>query len=629
MHKTLKKIGLVIADIAIVNIALILSLLIKFDGSIPSKYINIFPLHGICISLVFVIIFYFSELYKSLWQFASVMELLRLLFASLTATLISAAAEFALQALPLSVLINMFLFALFSMTFLRLSYRFTRRLLQERSLRSNQAGQKRAMIVGAGEGGNIIIREMRSNRNINSKPVIIIDDDRNKQGEKMLGVPIVGGVGTIPENAKKYNIDEIIFTIISIDADLRNKILQICSETGCALLIMDSPAAFFNKKGDNVLLRPVNIDDLLGREQVNLDIRSIAGYLSGKTILITGGGGSIGSEIARQLIKFKIKKLVLLDNYENNVYYLNNELRSKKFNGDITVETVIASIRERDRLDEIFRKHEPDIVFHAAAHKHVPLMEENPGEAVKNNIMGTYNVAELSDKYHVERFVLISTDKAVNPTSIMGATKRIAEMLIQAIDRRSQTKYITVRFGNVMGSNGSVIPLFKKQIENGGPVTVTHPKIERYFMTIPEASQLVLQAGALAEGGEVFVLDMGKPIKIIDLARNMIRLSGMVPDKDIKIEIIGLRPGEKLFEELFYDDYLETKHQRIFAEKPSMVSYDGLLDDIMKLILVTEHSESIREAITKILPQYKYKRKDKLNETDNINETDNLIGFNL
>ena len=441
---------------------------------------------------------------------------------------------------------------------------------------------------------------------LKSKPVAIIDDDMLKQGKKINGVPIVGQRKDITTIVEKKQIDEIIIAIPSASNKDINEIFAECSKTQCKVKILPSVSQLIDESVVMQKVRDVNIEDLLGREPVNLDVNEVSSYIKDQVVLVTGGGGSIGSELCRQIVGFEPKKLIILDNYENNAYDIQNELLHRNPDLDLTV--VIANIRERQRIESIFKMYKPDVVFHAAAHKHVPLMEANPTEAIKNNVFGTLNVAECSDKYGTKRFVLISTDKAVNPTNIMGATKRIAEMVIQALNRNSKTEFVAVRFGNVLGSNGSVIPLFKKQIEQGGPVTVTHPEVTRFFMTIPEAVQLVIQAGAMAKGGEIFVLDMGQPVKIADLARNLIKLSGFEPDMDIKIVYTGLRPGEKLYEELLLNEEgLEaTKNNKIYVAKPLHTDLALLkreLECLKELIL--KDSEEIPEYIKLIVPTYK------------------------
>ena len=429
------------------------------------------------------------------------------------------------------------------------------------------------MIVGAGAAGNAIMKEIESSNYLSMHVTCAIDDNPGCHGKYLRGVPIVGGRECIPESVEKYGIDEIIIAIPSADKSKIRPILEICKETGCKMRILPGMYQIINGDVNVSKLREVQIEDLLGREAIEVNVDEIIGYVRNKVVLVTGGGGSIGSELCRQIAQHQPKQLVIVDIYENNVYEIQRELMQKY--PELDMEVLIGSVRNEARIDSIFRKYRPDIVYHAAAHKHVPLMEDSPNEAIKNNVFGTLNVAKAADVYGARRFVLISTDKAVNPTNIMGASKRICEMVIQNLNKQSKTEYVAVRFGNVLGSNGSIIPLFKKQIEQGGPVTVTHPDIIRYFMTIPEAVSLVLQAGAYARGGEVFVLDMGEPMKILDLARNLIQLSGYKVNEDIKIEFTGLRPGEKMYEELLMNEegLRETANKMIYIGNP--ISYDS------------------------------------------------------
>ena len=437
--------------------------------------------------------------------------------------------------------------------------------------RKENAKKTRVMIVGAGDTGSALIRSMRKDAAM--YPVVAIDDDEAKHGMIISEVPIVGGRDKIISAAKEYKVQEIIIAIPSVKNKEYNDILKICRETGLKTSTVPSLFELVSGQASVTQIRKVTPQDLLGRSEEIIDGRDIFGYIEGKSVMVTGGGGSIGSELCRQIAKYNPSRLIIFDIYENNAYELQLELRKKY--PELKLEVLIGSVRDSARLDEVFEKYKPRVVFHAAAHKHVPLMEDSPNEAIKNNVFGTYNVAYACEKFGAERFVLISTDKAVNPTNIMGTSKRIAEMVMQQFalkqkENGSKTVYAAVRFGNVLGSNGSVIPLFKKQIKEGGPVTVTHPEINRFFMTIPEAAQLVMQAGALAEGGEIFILDMGEPVKIVDLARNLIELSGYVPDVDIKIEFSGLRPGEKMYEELLLDKqrHTATKNNKIYIEQP-------------------------------------------------------------
>lgn len=467
----------------------------------------------------------------------------------------------------------------------------------------------RVMIVGAGEAGQMVINEINKNKGkLNRQVVALIDDNEQLLGQEVCGKTVDGRVDDIPDIVKKFMVDEIIFSIANISNKRKKEIIDICRATSCYTKTIPSFLEIIDGKVDFKIIRDVEIDDLLGRDPVNLDMDKIRGYISHKIVMVTGAGGTIGSELCRQIYKYGPRKIILLDNYENNVYNVQQELLMK-YDHQLDMDVVIANIREEKRLEEIFSKYRPDIVFHAAAHKHVPLMEANPTEAVKNNVFGTLNLLKISDKYGVKKFVLISTDKAVNPTNIMGATKRLAEKLIQIYNENSPTDFVAVRFGNVLGSNGSVVPLFKSQIQAGGPVTVTHKDIIRYFMTIPEAVALVMQAGAMASGGEIFVLDMGDPVKIDDLARNIIWLSGFEPDVDIDIVYTGLRPGEKLYEELLMaeEGLKVTDHNKIFIGKPQEFNRDEIFGQLEELKLASEDEDVPRviSLIKKLVDSYK------------------------
>lgn len=464
------------------------------------------------------------------------------------------------------------------------------------------------MIIGAGQAGQMVIKEIDKNKEkLKRRVSAIIDDDLSLMGKKFSNSYVLGSTNDIPRLVESEKIGEIIFSIANIKNSRKKEILNICRSTGCNTRTIPSFYEIIDGVVDIKHIRDVDIEDLLGREQVNLDIEKIEKYLKDRTIMITGGGGTIGSELCRQIVKVFPKRLIILDNYENNAYTVQQELKMK-YDGKLDLEFVIANIREEKRLDKVFFKYKPDIVFHAAAHKHVPLMEFNKTEAVKNNIFGTLNLLNMSDKYGVKRFVLISSDKAVNPTNIMGATKRASEMLIQIFNEFSNTEFVAVRFGNVLGSSGSVVPLFKKQIEKGGPVTVTHKDIIRYFMTITEAVTLVMQAGAMADGGEIFVLDMGEPVKIDDLARNLIRLSGFIPDEDIEIKYIGLRAGEKLYEELLMaeEGLKDTEHKKIFIGKPQSFNKEEIFFLLEKLkdAALNEREEDIDDIMRKLVTTY-------------------------
>ena len=465
----------------------------------------------------------------------------------------------------------------------------------------------RVLIIGAGCAGEMVVKELEKNPQLNKKAVAIIDDDITRIGDQVSGVNIVGTRNSILKIVKLYKIDEIIFSIANISKKGKKEIIDICKNTNCKIKTIPGIYEIIDGKVDIKQVRDVEIEDLLGREPIEVDFNLMGSYIQDSTILVTGAGGSIGSELCRQIANIRPKKLIMLDNYENNLYSIQQEL-IRKYGDSIKMIAVVASIREQKRMEKIFDKYRPEVVFHAAAHKHVPLMENSPGEAIKNNIFGTLNVAMLSSKYNVKRFLLISTDKAVNPTNVMGATKRAAEMIIQSLNEESKTEFVAVRFGNVLGSNGSVIPLFKKQIEEGGPVTVTHPKIIRYFMTIEEAVGLVIQAGGMAKGGEIFVLDMGEPVKILDLAKNLIRLSGFEPDVDIKIVFTGLRPGEKLYEELLMSEegLLDTKHKKIFIGRPIDFDKNDLQKYLIELrnIVLEEEDELMEQAMKNLVPTF-------------------------
>ena len=523
-----------------------------------------FILVYIAMNIVFLTAF---KCYRSLWRYAGEEELISIVLACI------------LTVLPV-FLIYKFLGCNYSIIFYllnsvliisliggnRLLYRIGRRIISRYRVKDKM---KNVLIVGGGSAGDMVIQELKNNPQLHKKPVAIVDDDKNKRRRRIHNVPIIGTIKEIENIVKIKNIDEIIIAIANISKTEKREIIDICKNTKCKLKTIPGIYEIIDGKVDVKKIRDVQIEDLLGRETITTNLIEMSEYIQNKVILVTGGGGSIGSELCRQIASFNPKKLIILDNYENNAYSIQQEL-IRKYENNLDLETVIASIREINRLDEIFSKYKPDVVFHAAAHKHVPLMENSPSEAIKNNIFGTKNVAIMADKYKAKKFVLISTDKAVNPTNIMGATKRAAEMIIQTINEESETEFVAVRFGNVLGSNGSVIPLFKRQIEEGGPVTITHPEIIRYFMTIPEAVQLVIQAGSMAKGGEIFVLDMGDPVKILDLANNLITLSGFEPNVDIEIKFTGLRPGEKLYEELLMSEegLTNTDHKKIFIGKP-------------------------------------------------------------
>ncbi|WP_427337959.1 polysaccharide biosynthesis protein [Caloranaerobacter sp. DY30410] len=606
MQKKLRTIYLIIIDVVLINLAFYLAFYLRFDGILPSEYFPKYLDNILAITVIKIFVFYYFKLYKSLWKYASVEELVQIVVATVVANAAVLSYLFIKQIhLPRSIYILVTMIDMMLIGGIRFSYRILRRV-KNRDFKIS-SNEKRIMIIGAGDAGAMVIRELKNHKELNSKPVAIIDDDEKKEGQRINGVPVLGQRWDIVSVARKKKIDEIIIAIPSASKKDIREIVEECKRTKCKLKILPGMFELIDGKVTINDIRDVQIEDLLGREQVKLNIEEISGYLKNKKVLVTGGGGSIGSELCRQIARFKPNELIILDIYENNAYDLQNELKRKY--KDLNLKVVIASVREKERIEEIMERFKPDVIFHAAAHKHVPLMEDNPKEAVKNNVFGTLNVAQAADKYGVEKFVLISTDKAVNPTNVMGATKRICEMIVQSIDKVSKTEFVAVRFGNVLGSNGSVIPLFKKQIAEGGPVTVTHPEVIRYFMTIPEAAQLVIQAGAMAQGGEIFVLDMGEPVKIVDLARDLIKLSGFEPDVDIPIEFIGLRPGEKLYEELLLDEegITSTRHEKIFIGKPTFNDYKLLIKklDNLKNVMNSCSDDELKNYISEIVPTYK------------------------
>lgn len=582
---------LVATDSALILLSFILAIVLIYPNTLNRNSILIL---GIIYTIVNITVLSICRCYKSLWRYAGEEELISILIACIIASIASITIfwimgnRISVQFYTISLILT-----IFSTGGLRLSYRTIRRFSERHTLKNNTIN---VLVVGAGSAGNMVIQELKSNHELGKKIIGVIDDDTSKVGRRIHQIPILGTTKDIKSIVDRYNIDEIIIAIAKIEKVEKLKIMQACRESKVKIRTIPGIYELIDGKVDIKKIRDVEIEDLLGREPIRVNLAEMSEYLTHKVVLVTGGGGSIGSELCRQIASFNPKELIIVDNYENNAYAIQQEL-IRKYGNSLNLKTIIASIREKNRMDDIFNKYTPDIVFHAAAHKHVPLMENSPGEAIKNNIFGTRNIAQLADKYRVKRFVLISTDKAVNPTNIMGATKRAAEMIIQSINETSETEFVAVRFGNVLGSNGSVIPLFKKQIEEGGPITITHPDIIRYFMTIPEAVQLVIQAGAMAKGGEIFVLDMGEPVKIVDLADNLIRLSGFEPGIDIEIKFTGLRPGEKLYEELLMSEegLLNTEHEKIFIGKPMAFDVDSIKVKLEKLekIVVNEEIEKI------------------------------------
>ena len=581
---------LMLIDAMLINLAAFGSFYLRFQEGIPAHYYQTYYNTAIAATILYIAVFHVFGLYNRLWQYASTGELLSIVYAVSVGTGGTVAVVYfysAAQAditiptrLPHTAAVLLWL----AMVFLVGGSRFIWRILQENAFdRQVPGSQKQVLIVGAGDAGALAVRELKNRNYRDGRPIGFIDDSHLKQKLQLLGIPVLGTRKDIARVVKSHNIDEIVIAMPSASGESVREIVKICEKSEVNLKIM--PGVYDIISGDISVnpIRQVQVEDLLGRDPVSVDLDEVAGYVSGETVFITGAGGSIGSEICRQIARFNPGKLVLLGHGENSIFDIEQELRVE--HPGIEYRTEILDIKDRTKVFLIFERYKPGVVFHAAAHKHVPLMERNPEEALKNNIVGTQNLAEAADKVNVKTFVSISTDKAVNPTSIMGATKRTVEMLIQSLDLRSQTKFVAVRFGNVLGSRGSVIPTFKRQISKGGPVTVTHPDMVRYFMTIPEAAQLVIQAGAMAKGGEIFILDMGKPVKIVDLAKDLIRLSGFEPDVDIKIQFTGIRPGEKLYEELLTaeEGTTSTKHSRIFVAKPNVIDV-GLLEELTHVV---------------------------------------------
>lgn len=607
----IRRFGLVVIDILSVALATYLGLIARFDfdpsfvqGSVYGQTAWNYLPYSIIIT---ILLFWVFHLYQSLWQYAGTPEIINIFLSCV------------FSAISQMIIVHMFLkwsyprscyvffggFLLACVVASRFFYRAFRTFVEKRT---DMAKAVNVMVIGTGESANLLIREMKSSSYIQKNALCVIDDFNTRVGSYIHGVKVVGGRDDILENVARYDIDEIIIAMPSAPKSQIREILDICKQTKCELKTLPGMYQLVNGDVNVSQLRKVDVIDLLGREQIQVDLDSIMGYVMNKVILVTGGGGSIGSELCRQIAEKNPKQLIIFDIYENSAYDIQQEL-IKKY-PDLDLKVLIGSVRNTNRVNQIFEKYHPDIVYHAAAHKHVPLMEESPNEAIKNNVLGTWKVADAADKYGTGKFVMISTDKAVNPTNIMGATKRICEMIVQAYNSKSKTEFVAVRFGNVLGSNGSVIPLFKKQIAAGGPVTVTHPDIIRYFMTIPEAVSLVLQAGAYAKGGEIFVLDMGEPVKILDLAKNLIRLSGYIPGEDIKIEFTGLRPGEKLYEEMLMaeEGLKQTKNKLIHIGEPIEFDEEEFFKELEELAVESKDelsNEEIKEWVKKLVPTYR------------------------
>ncbi len=593
-------------DALLANLVQCISLALRFefdfsrmlDSEYIGQVISFAPIYTVLALLVFALM----GLYSSLWKFAGLDEIGRIL---VSAVFVSVLQLFLMYLLKTNVSLSFYVFNTVFLAVAIIIERFSYRIIRALFHRNNGSHKIKTMLVGAGAAASVALQDLNESDTSRNKIVCIIDDDVRKQGRRLRGVPIVGGRAQIPAAVRRYQIEQIILAIPSATAIQKREILQLCQSTGCETKLLPSITQIASSRLDVRQIRNVQIEDLLGRDSVKVNLEEIGRYVEGKVILVTGGGGSIGSELCRQLAIYRPSRLLIFDICENGAYDIQQELRSKY--PALSLEILIGSVRDKARLEHIFKTYRPQIVYHAAAHKHVPLMEDSPKEAVKNNVFGTRNLCEVADRYGVETFVQISTDKAVNPTNVMGTTKRICEMLVQSFSRRSKTNFVCVRFGNVLGSNGSVIPLFRRQIEQGGPVTVTHKDIIRYFMTIPEAVSLVLQAGAYAKNGEIYVLDMGEPVRIDDLARNMIRLSGYEPDTDIEIHYVGLRPGEKLFEELLLDEegMRSTVNHLIYIGKPLEMDDAKFARQLKQLEAACHQADGdIRDLLRQIVPTF-------------------------
>lgn len=626
MSRNKRKLFLFAIDAILISGSVYMAYLLRFDFRIPTQFINTFGYVITSYLLLTILAMHVFKIYRRVWQYASIGDLISIFKGSVCGSV----AMYLLHQLIVKQIFtgiviprSIYLISLMLIFLTVGGSRFIWRMVRDNYVKI-QPHHKRALIVGAGDAGTMIVKELK-HTDSEYYPIAFIDDDPNKFNLEVLGVPVIGAREDIPSAVKKCNAEMIIIALPSASRTEIAHILDICKKTGCKIKMIPRMHDLIDGKVTLSAIRDVSVEDLLGREPVSIDLKEIAGYLSEQVVLVTGAGGSIGSELCRQVAEFDPKQLIMLGHGENSIYEVELELRQRFPN--LQLETVIADIQDKQRIRTVFETYKPQVVFHAAAHKHVPMMERNPIEAVKNNVFGTKNVAECAHKYKALRFVMISTDKAVNPTNVMGATKRIAEMIVQSIDKESDTVFSSVRFGNVLGSRGSVIPIFKKQIEEGGPVTVTHPEMIRYFMTIPEAVQLVIQAGALASGGEVFVLDMGEPVKIADLAHDLIRLSGLEPGVDIQIEYTGIRPGEKLFEEILTKEEgtAATKHDRIYVGRPPQLAYNELKSMLKPLerysaggCVASGTEKEIRSLLQQIVPTYQYGNDQTVEHRDHV-----------
>ncbi len=597
------KLKLLLIDAIILAVMPLVALLLRFEGTVPAAEFDTFRACLPWMVLISLGIFYFYGMYHRIWHYARIRDLIAIIGAiTLSQAIVFLVISMAAISVPRSVIILTWLLTICAVGASRLAYKVNLDLVTE-----SQGDRKNLLIVGAGDAGAMLVRELEQKMTASICIVGFVDDDVKKQKGRLAGFPILGTISEIPKVVQEHKIDKIVIAIPSADGDTIRHIAMQCRKTGAKVRIMPGIYEMVTDEIGMGEMREIRLEDLLRRDPIHLDFAKITNYIAGKTVLITGAGGSIGSEISRQISRVGAKEIILLGRGENSIYEIHQELK-RKF-PEQTYHTVIANITDKDRMARIFKRFHPEVVFHAAAHKHVPLMEIQPDEAVKNNVFGTRNVAELADENHAEIFVLISTDKAVNPTSVMGATKRTAELVLQEINQHSATKFVTVRFGNVLGSRGSVVPLFEKQIAAGGPVTVTHKEMTRFFMTIPEAVQLVLQAGSQAEGGEVFLFDMGKPVKIKDMAEDLIRLHGLIPGEDIQIIYTGLRPGEKLYEELLTNEEgtTSTKHKKIFRAQIQPLD-ESDLEQSLKTLQETTDKQVILQTLKHMIPTYKSKQ---------------------
>ena len=611
--KTHRKLLLFLCDFCLWNVSYYISFVVNKSSFILKGWEEPFMWGLLFINIIFTAVFLCFRLYDKMWRYADIEDFFYAGIASLTANLVFMSFTMIIGTdenrlnYGARIYIIMSLLSTFLTFIFRLVYRLNK--IIERKNTSNK-NRRRLMIVGGGEGAATVLSELAKSPENEYVPICLVDDDPEKIGRRIGGVKIEGSTYDIPEICEREDIEVILFTISQINLADKKRILDICAKTHLEVKIIPNVYGLI-KDGASVTskIRQVEVEDLLGREPIVFDTEKYGAYITGQTVLVTGGGGSIGSELCRQIAKLSPKKLIILDIYENNAYEIQQEL-IRQYHEKLNLDTQIASVRDKRKLDYLFSQNKIDVIFHAAAHKHVPLMETTPEEAVKNNVFGTLNLVLLADKYHVKKFVQISTDKAVNPTNIMGATKRICELIVQTMDKQSETKFVAVRFGNVLGSNGSVIPLFKEQIREGGPVTVTHPDIIRFFMTIPEAVSLVLTAGGLAKGGEIFILDMGEPVKILTLAENLIRLSGFKPYEDIPIEFTGLRPGEKLYEEILLNEegMKKTANKKIFIGKPIELDTEKFHEKLIELkkVALKNDKDGIDKLIAEIVPTFNH-----------------------